>query len=204
MKFRKNGLLHRFAFGGIASYKESDRPVETNMCALFNLCILQLVIGYPLYVLLWTIHKLISCTICFPFSGYLDWKAFRTGGQHFYFYKRWPHIFGHRIYPLWVLIGVFGIIHIEKIWDGVFAFSLGISFLATRFWFEFILLVLFLGFIFGTLFVLFRIYPEYERLEIPKLIWGYILAKKEKLCLRVKFVDEDEEEKSNDLSKMQE
>lgn len=192
MEFKKNGVVHRFAYGGIAGDKESDRPVKTNICALFYLCILQLVIGYPLSVLLWTIHKLISCTICFSFSGYLDWRAFRTGGRHFYFYKKWPTILGHRIYPFWILICILGIIHIEKIQYGVVVISMGISFLATRFWFEFILLIVCLGFIFGILFVLFRVYPEYERREIPKLIWGYILAKKQELCLTVRFVDDDE------------
>ena len=182
MKICKKGFVYKVAY-----VLSSKPPERTNLCRLFWRFILFFFVVWPLVVTLITIIT-ITQLICAPFLflftrrpiffGFFE-RELRISVP----FKKWPKIFGKRVWPI-VPLSIAGLIYLISLmsaatWKSTGVYSLWILGGAVA-----ILITMFL------VMIIVELLKGTRKSESWQLFSGYIKAKKNRVCPIVEIVEE--------------
>lgn len=179
MKLKKSGFIYKVTYNNFF-YHEKDKPESENLCKLFWTFLFTLIVAFPMYLLAFSIVTFIS----FFFARY---PSLPSQGSEIKFipYKKWPTVFGQRIYPFFLIISVetiFILRHLIICMYNSFSSDGLINFLSFLQWPIYLCCIICL---FGYL------YWIKDKSEIIKLINAYLSAKKQKVCPIIVFESDD-------------
>ncbi|OGY63857.1 MAG: hypothetical protein A3I24_00200 [Candidatus Harrisonbacteria bacterium RIFCSPLOWO2_02_FULL_41_13b] len=184
MEIRRDSFLYRVAY--FYKNKESPQPIVTNLCLFFWRFILAFPVALVVFSAIYVVVTLLY-VVAFLFGRYLE-----DGGGEIIFcsYRKWPKIGDYRILPigvLSVLLAGFGIFWLVTAIINFYR-EIG-NFLLSNF------VLLSAGIIVFLALAIWGI-VKLKQTELGKMIAVYLVAKKQKVCPIIQFVDSSKEEET--------